>query len=209
MIIFETFLFRMLEGIVVDALKARFSDEGWRELESKLRSRMDARRRKYGADPREAQAKLSEIDRRIENYYRALGDGMDVNTCKRLIAELTEKRAAMEHDIEVLQSEDYYVLASEKNLRLLQIFRARLQRGFEHLPFAAQRQMIVTFVESIHVRHRREVVVKLKVTLDNDGIKLLTDELARGGKERDKPENQKGPSRWEGPFEGEGPFCFF
>lgn len=197
-----------IEGIVIDALKARFCDPaGWDELERKLRSRIEARRRKYGVDPRAAQAKLSEIDRRIDNYYRALGEGMDVATCKRLIAELTEKKAAMEQEIETLQTEDYYVVALEKNLKLLAAFRSRLRDGFERLPFAAQRQVVVAFVEGIHVRERREVVVKLKVALDNDGIKHLTDELDRAEDAGRKPETTKGPSGLEEPFEGEGPFC--
>ena len=112
---------------------------------------------------------------------------MDVATCKRLIAELTEKKAAMEREIETLQTEDYYVLALEKNLKLLSAFRARLRDGFERLPFAAQRQVVVAFVEGIHVRGRREVVVKLEVALDNDGIKHLTDELDRAEDAGRKP----------------------
>jgi hypothetical protein len=67
--------------------------------------------------------------------------------------------------------------------------------------------VVVAFVEGIHVRERREVVVKLKVALDNDGIKHLTDELDRAEDAGRKPETTKGPSGEEEPFEGEGPFC--
>lgn len=42
-------------------------------------------------------------------------------------------------------------------------------------------------------------VVKLKVTLDNDGIKLLTDELARAEDAGEKPKARKAPPRGRSP----------
>ena len=60
------------------------------------------------------------------------------------------------------------VLALEKNLSLLATFHRKLDDGFERLPFGVQRQVILPFVEAVRVRERREVVIHLKLTLDNE-----------------------------------------
>ena len=79
--------------------------------------------------------------------------------------------------METLRTQDYYVLALEKNLALLASFRQRLGDGFERLPFGVQRQLVLAFVDGLRVRERREVAIHLKLTLDNDGIEHLCDEL--------------------------------
>lgn len=167
-----------IEGTVVDTLRARFVDPaGWEDLQRRVRERIDARRRKYGADPKAAEAKIGDIDRKIQNYYRAIGEGLDPAVCKQLIADLQQKKAEIELEMQTLLTEDYYVLALEKNLSLLATFRRKLDDGFERLPFGVQRQVILAFVEAVRVRERREVAIHLKLTLDNDGIQHLCDEL--------------------------------
>jgi hypothetical protein len=61
-----------IEGTVADTLRARFGDPaGWEDLQRSVRERIDARRRKYGADPKSAEPKNGDTDRKIQNYYRA------------------------------------------------------------------------------------------------------------------------------------------
>jgi hypothetical protein len=105
------------------------------------------------------------------------GDGLDPAVCRHHIAELTKKKADIEREAQTLLTEDYYTLALDKNLSLLAAFRAKLGDGFERLPFGVQRQIVLAFVEGVSVRDRREVVIKLKVGLDNAGIQHLNDEL--------------------------------
>jgi site-specific DNA recombinase len=195
-----------IEGIVVDALRARFVDpEGWEDLAGRLRGRIEARRKKYGLDPKTAQAKLVEIDRKIQNYYRALGEGLDPQACKALIADLQAKRAEIEREVETLQKEDYYGVALEKNLAVLTRFREKLVDGFERLPFGVRRQVVLAFVESIAVRERREVVIHLKVRLDNEGIQHLTDEMDAVDKGTWEAGNEEGLTAWASPRSSQGP----
>ncbi len=166
-----------LDGVVVDAIRARLTDaDGWNDLESRVRERIGARRRSYGQDPAGVRAKLADIDRRVANYWKALGDGMDAAQCKRLIDDLQARRIVVEHEAETLAREDYYTLALEKNLAALGRFRTHFADGFDRLPFGVRRQVVLAFVEGIRVHDRREVVIHLKVALDNLGIQHLTDE---------------------------------
>ena len=73
-------------------------------------------------------------------------------------------------------------------------FRRKLGDGFERLPFGVQRQIVVEFVESIRIEHRREVVIHLKVALDNDGVQHLCDELDAVEKGVWTPEDEAVPS---------------
>ena len=167
-----------VEGTVVQAIHARLVDaDGWDELESRVQERIEARRRKYGMDPAAGQAKLAELDRRIHNYYRAIGGGLDPAVCKQHIDELEAKKAEINKELETLATEDYYSLALEKNLALLSDLRKKLARGFDRLPFGVQRQLVLAFVEGLEVHERRVVRIKLRVPLDNGGVQHLTDEV--------------------------------
>ena len=121
--------------------------------------------------------KLADIERKIQNYYRAIGDGLDPAVCRQLITDLQQKKADIEKEAEILQRADYYVVALERNLTLLRRLRSKLGDGFERLPFGVQRQVILAFVEGVSVRERREVAIHLRLTLDNGGIQHLCDEM--------------------------------
>jgi site-specific DNA recombinase len=196
-----------IEGVVIDTLRARFVDpKGWADLEGRLRARIEERRRKYGVDPKAAQAKLADIDRKIQNYYRAIGDGLDPVVCKQLIADLQTKRGEIERETETLLREDYYVIALEKNLAQLARFRAKLQEGFERLPFGVQRRVVLEFVEALRVRERREVVIHLKVLLNNEGVSHLCDEMDAVDSGTRTPTDGEGFDEGTGDAEALGPF---
>jgi site-specific DNA recombinase len=166
-----------LDGLVLDAIRARVTAEGWEELASTVRRRIAARRAKYGVDPKAIQVKLAEIDRKIANYYRAIGDGLDPQVCRALVAELQQRKTDIETEFAALQEQDYYTVALEKNMAALEKFRRLFASTFERLPFAVQRQAVLKFVSGIEVRDRKEVVVTLKVNFDNNGLKQLNDEM--------------------------------
>jgi hypothetical protein len=166
---------------------------GWTDLKTRVEERIQARRRKYGMDPQAGEAKVAEIDRKIQNYYRAIGEGLDPVVCKQLVSELQQKKQELETELATLRTEDYYALALEKNLRILETFRRKLGDGFERLPLGVQRQIVVEFVESIRIEQRREVAIHLKVALDNDGVQHLCDELDAVEKGAWKPEDEDTP----------------
>ena len=146
-------------------------------MDAAVQERIDGRRQTYGSDPTAASQKLADLQRRIDNYYRAIGEGMDPQVCQQHIAELTAKRDDIEHEASVLRQEDYYVKALEMNLAELRRLTAAFQSGFEDLPFATRRQIILYFVRSIEVLDRDRVRIRFQIPFDNNGIRLLTDEV--------------------------------
>ena len=167
-----------LEGLVLDLLRAKICEPGLLdELERRVRERVEARRRTYGVSPQAVERKLAELERRIQNYYRAIGEGLDPLVCQRHIAELNGKKAVLEEESKVLMREDYYDRALDLNIGALRRFARSFQKEFDSLPFAARRQVVLYFVDRVEVVDRKVIRVHFKVPFDNNGIKLLTDEV--------------------------------
>ena len=171
-----------IENFVLDLLRHKLCEPGMLDdLERRIRERVDARRKTYGQDPAAVEGKLAEIDRRIANYYRAVGDGMDPTVCQQHIAELTARKVELEAEASVLRKEDYYDRAVAMNVAELRRFGRAFGEEFETLPFAARRRAVLYFVERVEIVDRQVVRVHFKVPFDNNGIKLLTDEVTGGG----------------------------
>ena len=201
-----------IEGVVLDAIRARLcDDEAWAELRGALNDSIEERRRRFGSDPAGADAVLREIDRKIENYYRAIAEGLDPATCKRLVAELHDKRKGVEEEAAILAREDYFTRAMETNVKALERFRRLFQEGFEDMPFGVRRQAILYFVDALRVRERREVVIHLKVQLDTLGLQHLNDVMETAQKAGGTPNDEEAPagvadaSYGVGPYDQSGP----
>ena len=168
-----------LEGFVLDMLRHKVCEPGLiEELEGRIHSRIEARRRTYGMDARAVEQKLADLDRRIANYYRAIGDGLDPSVCHQHIATLSGTRKELEREAQVLRKEDYYDRALELNVGQLRRFAKAFSQDFDTLPFEARRRIILYFVERVDIVDRKVVRVHFKVPFDNNGIKLLTDEVS-------------------------------
>ena len=170
-----------VESVVLRLIEARIcTPAALDELERKVRERIEARRSTYGQDPKAVQQKLAEIDRRIDNYFRAIGQGLDPLVCQQHIAELRESRAEYASEAKVLSQDDYYERAMEKNLGELRRFSEAFQQGFGELPFEVRRQVVLAFVKDIVLvdaekSQGKELQITLRVPFDNHGIRMLTD----------------------------------
>ena len=171
-----------VEGVVLRLIEARIcTPAGLDELERKVRERIEARRNTYGQDPKAVQQKLDEIDRSIDSYFRAIGQGLDPLVCQQHIAELRERRAEFASEAKVLSQDNYYERAMEKNLGELRRFSEAFQQGFGSLPFDVRRQVVLAFVKDIVLVDTdecrgKELQITLKVPFDNHGIRMLTDD---------------------------------
>ena len=167
-----------LEGIVLGLIQARLCNDGTLdELERRIRERIESRRRTYGQDSRALARRLKDVEAKIGNYYRAIGEGLDPAECRKHIADLTTRKAELEREAAILQREDYYEKALEKNLAELHRFATAFNEGFDILPFPVRRQVVLYFVDRIEVVERKLVRIHLKVPFDDHGIRLLTDEM--------------------------------
>ena len=181
-----------LEGIVLDLIRARLCDaDTLAELEGRIRERIESRRRTYGQDSRALAIKLQEIEAKVANYYRAIGEGLDPAVCRQHIDELTARKAELGREAAILGKEDYYERALDKNLAELHRFGTAFTEGFDALPFSVQRQVVLYFVDRIEVVERKLVRIHLKVPFDDNGIRLLTDEVETGETRRAGGENNE------------------
>ncbi len=172
-----------VESFVLDIVQTRLCEaSAWAELEGMLRGRIEGRRKKYGQEPKAAEARLADIDRKVENDARAIGEGLDASVCRARIDELKAQRETIEAEAAVLRREDYYTTALERNLAALERFRAAFREGFAKLPFGLRREIVLHFIEEIAVHDRRELRVRFKVPFDNVGVEHLCDEAEGGAK---------------------------
>jgi len=170
-----------VEGVVLDLIRARLcAPEALAELERKVRERLDARRRAWASDPKVIEGKLADIDHRIDNYYRAIGDGMDTAVCREHIAKLQQKRQGLEEEAQAVSQESYYEQAIERNLGELHRFADTFRQGFGDLPFGVQRQVVLHFVKQMELVGRKELHITLKVPFDDNGVKILAGDEAGG-----------------------------
>ena len=146
-------------------------------LQELVRTKIEARRRRYGTNPRALDRRLADIDRRIENYYRAIGDGLDATTCREHIARLEAEKREVHDEAALLRQDDYYRRALQLNLTELERFAAAFKDDFRTLPMATQRRVLLHFIDEIRVVDREVVRVKVKVPFDDHGIRHLTNEV--------------------------------
>lgn len=167
-----------IEGIVVDVVKNRLvNDKAWADIERRILEKVEARRRTYGQSPKAIEAKLGELDRRIQNYIRAIGAGVDPVAMQAQIAEANAMKASLEGEARIVRQQDYYDRAIRTNLDQLARFRATFQAGWDTFPLGIRRRIVSRFIESIRVVNRSSLHISYKVPFDNEGLKLLVDEM--------------------------------
>ena len=166
-----------LDNLVLAAIRARIgTPDTLAELQRRVRERVAQRRRSFDTDMHTVQRRIAEIDLEIENYYKAIGGGMDVPLCQRFIAELTDKREQFEQEATLLRRQEWYEQALETNLAALDDFADTFRQHFDELPFGVQRKVVLHFVSKIEVVDDHRVRIHLRVPFDPQGVKLLVEQ---------------------------------
>ena len=124
---------------------------------------------------------LGDIDRRIQNYYAAIGDGLDPAVCRAKIAELTTKKEEIEREAALLKKEDFLRKALERNIAELRRFASLFDEHFEALSGELKREVVLHFIEKIEVVERRLIRITFTVPFDSSGLKHLADEIVMPG----------------------------
>jgi len=167
-----------IEGLVLDLLRTRLcSPDALAELESRVQERIEDRRRTYGKGPKAIQQRIHDIERRIDNYYKAIGDGLDNEVCRQHIEELTADKETLEEEARLLTREDYYSRALQLNIDELRRFAKAFDEGFEEAPFGVRRQLVLHFIDEIVVVDHKLLRIHFKIPFDNNGVKLLADQF--------------------------------
>ena len=182
-----------IESLVLDLLRARLcSPDALAELEARVQERIEERRRTYGRGPKAIQQRIHDIERRIQNYYRAIGDGLDSEVCRQHIEDLTADKATLEEEARLLAHEDYYARALQLNVDELRRFAKAFDEGFESAPFGIRRQLVLHFIDEIVVVDHKLLRIHFKIPFDNNGVKLLADQITGGAAEGADGENAQG-----------------
>ena len=87
------------------ASEATAGSSAWWTVQELVRTKIEVRRNRYGADPRELQRKLADVDGRIQNYYRAIGEGLDPTICREHIAKLEVEKNEIEQEADILRKD--------------------------------------------------------------------------------------------------------
>ncbi len=165
-----------IEGVVLDEIRKQVcTSEAQKRLQAIVAARIEAARSRVGKDARALQSEIDRLDKRIENYYRAIGDGMAADECRRFIQEATDQKQQLLRESEELRRDDRLATLLERNGTLLASFGDAFDKGFQQLPFGAQRQIILQLVERIDVIQHEIVRVHLRVPFDNQGLRVLSD----------------------------------
>ena len=167
-----------LENSVLAAIRTRFAaPDAVGELERALRESTDALQKSYACDSKQLEAKLADIDRRIGNFVRAIGEGADPAMCQAQIAELNGRKAEVERQASVARRGEFAQRVMERNLASLRRITTAVQGDFLSLPFETQRQVILNFVAAASV-NRERLGLELHIPFDGGGVAKLADELS-------------------------------
>ena len=172
-----------LEAAVLDQLRRRLcTPDGQTHIANAVAAHIEQRRRAFTTDASALSRQVADCDRRIQNYYRAIGDGMDPSVCRQHIAELTAKKDKLEAEQELLAQEDIYGRALARNQDLLRDFSGTFEHVFDKLSLHRKRQILARFLVGIDVIEHKTVRLNLRVPFDTHGLKtLLTPEQEGDG----------------------------
>ena len=152
------------------------SPEALTDLERRVREKLEARRKELGQDPKAAQRKLAEVERRIQHYYRAIGDGLDPDICKQHIRRLGEQKTQLALEAESLQREDYIGAAMQRTLSEVNTFTTMFEKSFRDLPFPVQRKIVMHFVERVEIIDRKVFRVIVWIPINERGSSIFDEE---------------------------------
>jgi hypothetical protein len=147
-----------------------------------VREKIEGRRKAWAKEDgsQKIDQKLAALERKVNNYYDAIGEGLDRAICRQKIAGLEAQRKQLEQERAVLQREDYYATALEQNLENVRKFASAFTERFQDLPFPVQRQVVLHFVEGIRIVNQRTAEVHLRVPFENNGVTLLAEPAPSG-----------------------------
>jgi len=149
-------------------------------IEKLVKEELEERRAAFFRSNQGVDAKLATIDRKIQNLYDAIADGLNPQTCKAKIQDLEREKASLQAQAEMMRREDFYKVAIETNLHVAREVATRFDAELDELPFERARQVVLHFIDRVTIIDRRIARFRLKVPLDPDGLKRLLAPPANG-----------------------------
>ena len=162
-----------IESTVLDQVRRQLHSTGaLQRLEELIQSRLHARRKNATQGQRTHKRQLVDIEQKIQHYYRAIGEGLDVATCKRFIEQLKVKQHELEAQGDRLRTDDQVDAVIARNLDNLRRLGETFNQGLNGLSPLLRRDLVKQFISRAEISDDVCKVV-VKYPFDSDGLKAL------------------------------------
>jgi len=143
-------------------------DKIWSECEARLKSRKS----RFGKDSEFIKRRLGSIDKKIENYYHAIGEGLNPAKCKEIIASLEQEKEELQAEIHKIENDEGLKKVLKEGFEIIKSKAMAVSEGFENRPFEDQRTLIEMFVKKIEIIDRAVARVYFKVPFEDNFTRI-------------------------------------
>jgi len=164
-----------IENEVLEILKKNLCNpEKIEEIRLSCEAKIKTRRSCFGKDSEFIKRRIGQIEKKIENYYNAIGAGLDPLKCKDLIANLEKERTELLAEVQLIVQDDYYDTVMREGFELVKRRAMIIFKEFNEYPFEDQRSLIEFFVDRVEIIDRKVARIHLKVPFE-DNCKRITE----------------------------------
>ena len=162
-----------LEGAVIKSIKQEIArPKRLAEIEEKIKARLTDLQNALNEADGESTEKIRELDLGIDNYYNAIGAGMDPETCKVKIDELQAQKAILVKDLKNKEMDFRVAEAFENDMVFIRKLARNFDKEVKDLPFEKRRMLVLHFVERIDIIDHAVARLILRIPKLTPGTKL-------------------------------------
>jgi len=162
-----------LEGTVMKLIKNEIARPNrLKAIEEKVKARLSELQRDLDDADKESADKIRELDESIDNYYNAIGAGMNPEVCKAKIDELQAQKAILVKDLKNKEMNIRVAEAFENDMVFIRKLARNFDREVKDLPFEKRRMIVLHFVERIDIIDHSVARVILRIPKLTPGTKL-------------------------------------
>jgi len=162
-----------LEDAVIKLIKQEIArKKRLSEIEEKIKARLADLQNALNEADGESTEKIRELDLGIENFYNAIGTGMDPEVCKVKIDELQAQKGILVKDLKNKEMDIRVAEAFENDMVFIRKLARNFDKEVKDLPFEKRRMLVLHFVERIDIIDHEVARVILRIPKLTPGTKL-------------------------------------
>ncbi len=165
----------LIESEVIKLLRKNICNpETMREIKEAFEKKIKERRNRFGKDSEFLKRRLGTIEKKIENYYAAIGEGLNPAKCKEIIASLEKEREELLAEVQIVEQEDYFESVMREGFGLVERRAMSVYKNFRDQPFEDQRTVVEFFIRRIEIIDRAKARIIFEVPFE-DKLEKLTE----------------------------------
>ena len=150
--------------------------ETMREIKDAFEKKIKERRNRFGKDSEFLKRRLGTIEKKIENYYAAIGEKLNPAKCKEIIASLEKEREELLSEVQIVEQEDYFESVMREGFGLVERRAMSVYKNFREQPFEDQRTVVEFFIRRIEIVDRAKTRIIFEVPFEDKLDKLTEPE---------------------------------